>query len=133
MGKGFRVTSSRRKENRLLDIRKKSNERTSKIEMDIVSEDPSYIDKFAGKIWFWSFTVKKVKPLDHVTVLRVTTHRFVPKHKLFHPIERAFPDGCTLKPVIAYAYRHTFDLRVSQPLAVETIIRRVTKALDGVL
>jgi len=133
MGKGFRPRHSRLKEDRLQEIRKKGNERTSKIEIDLVSEDPTYLDKFSGKIWFWSFTVKKVRPTDHVTLLRVTTHRYVPRHNLFNRVEHEFPDGCRIKPVIAYDYRHTFDIRVSQPLRVETIIKRVTKALDGVL
>ncbi len=133
MGKGFRASASREQSRRINKRRLKGIERALTVDIDITQIDKLYLNKFLGKIHFWSFTVRKIQPSDHTAILRVTTHRHIPKHKLFSRVEGAFPEGSKVSLVRAYVYTHSFDIRLSKPMRVDTIIWRVTKALEGVL
>ena len=126
MGKRFRPTASKLAE-------KRANKKTHKVSLNHVEIDPEWLDKFLGKIFFWSFTIGKIRPSDHTTVLRVTTHNYVPKHKLFPLVEAAFPDGCKVSLVRGYVFTHSFDIRLPEPMRFDKIISRVTKALGDVL
>jgi len=109
------------------------NKRTTKISINTEELDPQWLDRFMGRIFFWSFTVRKVRPSDHTSKLRISTHNYIPKHKLFTQVEAAFPEGCEVKLVPAYQYTHSFDIRLGRPLRFDEIIWRVTKALEDVL
>ncbi len=128
MGRRFRPTASK-----IVEKRRQGNERTTSVDIDVNQIDTEYLNKFLGKIYFWSFTIRKIKPFDHTTVLRVTTHRYIPKHKLFNRVEGAFPEGSKVTLVRGYVFTRSFDIRLSKPMRVDTIIWRVTKALEGVL
>lgn len=130
MGRRFRPTASRLAEKRL-----QGNERTSQVDIDLNLDqiDKEYLDKFFRKIWFWSFTIRKVRPEMHASKFRVVTHRHIPKDKLIRLIEGAFPDGCKVTLMMGYVYRHTFDVRTPAPMRWDEFIWKVTKSLGGVL
>lgn len=127
-GKGRRPAAAKLAEKRAFDNRK-----TTKIFIDPEEIDPLWLNTFLGRIFFWSFTLKKCRPSDHTTKLRVSTHNFVPKYKLFPLVEKAFPEGCEVKLVRGYNFTHSFDLKLSKPLRFDDIIWRVTKSLEDVL
>ncbi len=128
MGRRFRPTASK-----IVEKRRRGNERTSSVDIDVTQIDEEYLNKFLGKIFFWSFTISKVKPHHHTTKLRISTHNFVPKNKIFHRIEEVFPDGCEIKLVRGYQFTHSFDLKLSNPMRYDEIIWRVTRAMEEVL
>lgn len=129
MGRRFRPTPSKIIERR----RDKGNERTSSVDIDISQIDEEYLNKFLGKIFFWSFTIGKVKPHTHTTKFRVVTHRHVPVRKLVSLVEKAFPDGSKVTPVRGYNFRHTFDVKTAFPLRWDSFVWRITKSLEDVL
>lgn len=115
----------------LVEKRKRKEPDTSQVDIPHEKIDPVFLDKFMGKIFFWSFTLYKVRANEHCTKLRVCTHRFVPKHKLFNLVESKFPEGVEVKLVPGYSFRHTFDVKLSIPMRVDTIVWRVVNALEG--
>ena len=117
----------------LAEKRASNNRHTTKINIDPEEIDPVWLNKFLGKIFFWSFTVKKTYPSNHTSKLRVSTHNYIPKHKIYPRIEAAFPEGCNVKLVYAYQFTHSFDLHLSKPMRFDAIIWRVTKSLEDVL
>jgi len=127
-GKGRRPAPAMLAEKRAMD-----NKRTTKILIDPEKIDPLWLNTFLGQIFFWSFTVKKTRPSDHTSKLRVSTHNYIPQQKLFPRVEAAFPDGCDVKLVHAYQFTHSFDIHLSQPLRFDDIIWRITKSLEDVL
>ncbi len=118
---------------KLAERRATTNIKTTKVSMNHDEIDPEWLDKFLGKIFFWSFTLKKCRPFDHTSKLRVSTHNFVPRHKLIPFVEEVFPEGCNVKLVRGYNFLHTFDLKLSKPMRFDTIIWRVTNALEDVV
>ncbi len=125
MGRRFRPTASK-------IVEKRVNKPTSQVKIPS-QDEKEWLDKFSGLIFFWSFTIGKVKPHDHSTIFRVTTHRYVPKHKLFPLVEAAFPEGCKVSLVRGYVFTHSLDVRTTDPMRWDEFILRVTKALEGVL
>ncbi len=126
MGKGFRPQASSLVESR---HRKKEPK-----QIDLNGElDEEVLAKAYGKIFFWSFTVTKIKPTDHATVFRVCSHRFINILRVRNLVEPAFPEGCRITPVRGYKYLHTFDVKVTNPLMWKTFIQRIVKALEGVI
>jgi len=103
------------------------------VNIDITQINIEYLDKFLGRIFFWSFTIGKIKPYMHTTRFRVVTHRHIPVRKLISLVEGAFPDGSKVSPVMGYNFRHTFDVHTSAPFRWDAFIWRVTNALEGVL
>ena len=111
---------------------RRSSTRTTRI--DIPTDiDKQWLDRFLGKIFFWSFTVHRIRPSDHTSKIRVTTHRYISPYVLIPRVESVFPEGCEIKPVAGYNYRHTFDIRLGKPLRYDTIVWRVTNALEDLL
>lgn len=104
---------------------------------EITSQLDSLIDddlsEYIGRLWFWSFTFRKPKPSDHATKFRVNTHRYIPKHKIIDRIESTFIDGCKVKPVLGYDFRHTIDVEITDPLTWKEIQILVTQALKDLL
>lgn len=103
------------------------------MDIDINQIDTEYLNKFLGKIFFWSFTIGKVNPHTHTTKFRVVTHRHVPIPKLIQLVESAFPGGSKVTPVRGYNFRHTFDVQTSVPLRWDEFIWKITKSLEGAL
>jgi len=128
MGRRFRPTPSK-----IVERRRQGNERTSSVDIDLSQIDTEYLDKFLGRIFFWSFTIGKIKPHMHTTKFRVVTHRHIPVRKLISLVEETFPDGCRVTPVRGYNFRHTFDVKTASPWRWDDFIWRVTRALEGVL
>jgi len=128
LGRRFRPTPSK-----IAEKRRRGNERTSSVDIDVTQIDKEYLNKFLGKIFFWSFTIGKVNPHTHTTKFRVVTHRHIPKHKLIPLVEKVFPDGCRVTPVRGYSFTHSFDVKTVSPWRWDDFIWRVTKALEGVL
>lgn len=127
MGKRFRPTASK-----LVERRRERDPKTSQIDIPI-SIDIEYLNKFLGRIFFWSFTIRKVKPHHHATKLRICTHRYVPKDKIKNLVEGMFPEGVEIKIIRGYPFRHTFDIGVPVPMRVDALIWRIVNALEGVL
>ncbi len=128
MGKRFRPTPSK-----IAEKRRRGNERTSSVDIDVNQIDTEYLSKFLGKIFFWSFTIGKVNPHTHTTKFRVSTHRHIPKYKLIPLVEGALPDGSKVTPVRGYNFRHTFDVKIASPWRWDSFVWRITKALEEVL
>ena len=128
MGRRFRPTPSK-----IVERRRRGNERTSSVDIDINQIDTEYLNKFLGKIFFWSFTIGKVGPHTHTTKFRVCTHRYVPVSKLISLVEETFPDGCKVTPVRGYNFRHTFDVKTAAPMRWDSFVWRITRSLEGVL
>lgn len=128
MGRRFRPTASK-----LIERRREKDPRTNQVDIPTFDIDKDYLDKFLGRIFFWSFTMGKVKPYHHATLFRICTHRYVPKQKLPILIEPMFPEGCRIIPVKGYSFRHTFDVKTTHPMKWKEFIQRIVKALEGVL
>ena len=128
MGKGFRPSASRLADNRL-----QGNEKTHRVDIDLTELDTDYLDKFMGRITFWSFTYRRIKPENHASKFRVVVHRHIPEHKLIPLVESAFPDGCKVTILMGYKYRHTFDVKTTYPLRWDKFIWQITKSLEGAL
>ena len=104
-----------------------------RVDIDLTELDTDYLDKFMGRIAFWSFTYRRIKPESHASKFRIFTHRYIPKDKLARLVEAAFPDGCKVTFILGYKYRHTFDVRTTYPLRWDEFIWRITKSLEAVL
>ena len=128
MRKGYRPTASTLAQKRL-----KGNEKTSSVDIDVSKIDREYLDKFLGKIFFWSFTIGKIKPHMHASKFRVVTHRYIPKYKLIPLVEAAFPDGCKVTLMMGYSFTHTFDVRTTDPMRWDEFISKCTSALETVI
>lgn len=126
-GKGRRPAPS------VLAEKRVTNQRTTKVSIEPNEVDPEWLNKYLGLIFFWSFTFRKCLPSDHTTKLRVSTHNYIPSHKIFPRIEKLFPDGVEVKLVRAYQFTHAFDIKLSKPLRFDDIIWKVTKAMEDIL
>lgn len=137
LGKGSRGKSLRKLTRKLVWANKKrrldGNERTSSVDIDISQIDRDYLDRFLGKIFYWSFTLGKIKPTTRTSKFRVVTHRHIPRHKLIPLVEAAFPDGCKVTLVRGYSFTHTFDVRTTFPLRWDEFIWKCTNALEDIL
>lgn len=89
-----------------------------------------WLNRFSGRIFFWSFSFVKVRPDTLATKFRVYTKRLISKRKLFDAIEGAFPEGCSVEPCWKYRWRHTFDIKTTAPMRWDAFIWRVCKALE---
>lgn len=123
--RGWRPTASKIAE-------KQANKPTSRVEIPS-DTDKAWLDAFSGRIFFWSFTIGKIKPHYHDTQFRVVTHRHIPVRKLITLVEGAFPDGSKVTPVMGYNFRHTFDVKTTAPMRWDAFIWHITKALEGAL
>lgn len=107
----------------------RANENTSQID-SLIDDD---LSEYIGRIFFWSFTIRKPKPTDHATKFRVNTFRYIPIHKIIDRIEAAFLEGCKVKPVLGYSFRRTFDVHITNPVTWVEIQRLTTNAIKDLL
>jgi hypothetical protein len=120
-------------DSQLAEVRNNRHEHTAQVYLDPNAIDEEYLNQFLGRIFFWSFGFNKTGPYTHSTKFRVCTHRFIPQHKLSSLVEGAFQNGCEVKPVQGYSFRHTFDVKTTTPLRWDEFVWRIVKALEGVL
>lgn len=81
---------------------------------------------------FWSFSFIKVRPDSKATKFRVFTHQRINFKRIKSLIEAAFP-GCNVVACWGYKYRHTFDVRVTQPIMWREFIWKTVKAIGRYL
>ena len=94
--------------------------------------DENWLNQFIGKISFWSFSIIKVRPDSKATKFRVFTHQRINFKRIRFLIEGAFP-GCQVIAGWGYKHRHTFDVRVTQPITWREFIWKTVNALGRYL
>ena len=122
MRNNYRPTPSEIKERR-------KKESTQQVFIPPEEIDEEYLDKFLGRIFFWSFTISKIRPDDQTTKFRVCTHRYISPYVLTPLIEKVIP-GCKVNPVAGYSFRHTFDVKTVEPLRWDDFMWLIVNALE---
>jgi len=124
--KGYRPSPSWLKERR-------RQEQTQQVFVPINEVDAAFLDKFLGRIFFWSFTVTKVRPNDQATKFRVCTHKYISPYDVTPRVLNYFPEGTQVNFIRGYSFRHTFDVKTPEPMAWREFIWRVVNALEDKL
>ncbi len=135
MGKGSRPTASMLKERRQKRIvYAENNESTSIVELDRSQIDVEYLNKFIGKIFFGSYTIRKISsPNIRTSRFSVSTKRHIRARKLIPLVEGAFPRGSKVTLSRGYKYLHEFNVKTAASLRWDEFIWRIVKALEDVL
>jgi len=105
-------------------------EQTQQVFIPIDEIDEEFLNKFLGRIFFWSFTITKVRPDDRATKFRVCTHRYISPYDVTPRVLSYFPEGTRVNFVRGYSFRHTFDIRLPEPMEWREIIWRMVNALE---
>ena len=92
--------------------------------------DVEYLNKYIGKITFFTGTLSYVKPNDYCKRFRFSTTRLVPYKIINSLIYKHLPLDSKMSPASFYKYSHAIDIVFPFGVRVDTFVWRITKALE---